>query len=208
MRRGAAYIDELIAQGEHVTQDFKYQITDARKIARSVAAFANHAGGRLLVGVKDNGTVAGVSGDEEVYMIEEAAQVYCRPAQHVDFVTHNVRGRVVVEAIIGIAANGPVMAPDEHGNYVAYYRVADENVVASRVHERVMALREPVTITIGAPERRLLDYLSTHGAVTLNGVARLAHVSRAAADEMVVALCEMGVVALDYHDGDCVVRSV
>jgi len=47
-------IYKLIAQGEHQQQDFKYCISDSRKIARSLVAFANTDGGRLLVGVKDN----------------------------------------------------------------------------------------------------------------------------------------------------------
>ena len=63
------YIESLIEQGEHEHQDFKYQITDARKIARSISAFANHGGGRLLVGVKDNGSIVGVSSDEEIYKV-------------------------------------------------------------------------------------------------------------------------------------------
>ena len=70
------YIQNLILEGEHEHQDFKYQISDARKIARSISAFANNSGGRLLVGVKDNGNIAGVSSDEEIYMIEQAAQMY------------------------------------------------------------------------------------------------------------------------------------
>ena len=49
------YIQQLIAEGEHVHQDFKFAISDARKIAKSLSAFANTEGGRLLVGVKDNG---------------------------------------------------------------------------------------------------------------------------------------------------------
>lgn len=52
------YIQDLILEGEHEHQDFKYQITDARKIARSIAAFANNSGGHLLIGVKDNGNIA------------------------------------------------------------------------------------------------------------------------------------------------------
>ncbi|MDY5609301.1 MAG: putative DNA binding domain-containing protein, partial [Sodaliphilus sp.] len=48
------YILQLIDEGEHEHQDFKYQISDAKKIARSISAFANNSGGRLLVGVKDN----------------------------------------------------------------------------------------------------------------------------------------------------------
>lgn len=49
------YIHKLVAEGEHIHQDFKFAISDARKIAKSLSAFANTEGGRLLVGVKDNG---------------------------------------------------------------------------------------------------------------------------------------------------------
>ena len=78
------YIQDLILEGEHEHQDFKYQITDARKIARSIAAFANNSGGHLLIGVKDNGNIAGVRSEEEIYMIETAAQMYCREFARVE----------------------------------------------------------------------------------------------------------------------------
>ena len=70
-----AYIRALISEGEHVRQDFKFEISDSRKIARSLSAFANTEGGRLLIGVKDNGRIAGVRSEEEMYMVEAAAQV-------------------------------------------------------------------------------------------------------------------------------------
>lgn len=54
------YLQQLIAEGEHQQQDFKFEISDARKIARSLSAFSNTDGGRLLIGVKDNGRIAGV----------------------------------------------------------------------------------------------------------------------------------------------------
>ncbi len=73
------YIQNLIEEGEHEHQDFKFQISDARKIARSISAFANNDGGHLLIGVKDNGKIAGVRSEEEMFMIEQAAEMYCRP---------------------------------------------------------------------------------------------------------------------------------
>ena len=73
------YIKNLIAQGEHQQLDFKFEIDDARKIARTLSAFANTDGGKLLIGVKDNGNIAGIRSDEEYHMIEAAAQMYCRP---------------------------------------------------------------------------------------------------------------------------------
>ena len=45
-----SYISSLILEGEHQQQDFKFGITDSRKIARSLVAFANTDGGRLLIG--------------------------------------------------------------------------------------------------------------------------------------------------------------
>ena len=77
------YIQQLVAEGEHIHQDFKFEISDARKIARSLSAFANTEGGRLLVGIKDNGKIAGIRSEEEIYMIEAAAEMYCQPPMNV-----------------------------------------------------------------------------------------------------------------------------
>lgn len=72
--KGKYYIARLIEEGEHEHQDFKFAISDARKIARSISAFANNSGGRLLVGVKDNGVVAGVRNEEDIFVVEQAAK--------------------------------------------------------------------------------------------------------------------------------------
>ena len=206
------YIQDLIAEGEHEHQDFKYQITDARKIARSIAAFANNSGGHLLIGVKDNGNIAGVRSDEEIYMIETAAQMYCRPEQHVTFKVFNINGKSVVKADIAEAPEKPVEAPDDNGNWHVYYRVKDENVLASRLHERIMshaagdgASTADETISYSEREQVLLQYLREHGGITLDGYKRLAHISEESAMQIVVALHGMGVISIEYHDGQCLI---
>lgn len=129
--RGARYIHSLIAEGEHEHQDFKFAISDARKIARSISAFANNDGGRLLVGVKDNGVVAGVRNEEDIYVIEQAAWRYCRPNVPVEFKAYKVDGAtLVIEAIIAAHPEPPVQVVESDGSLRAYYRVADENIVA------------------------------------------------------------------------------
>ena len=56
-----SYVLQMIEEGEHQTQDFKMRVDDAPRRSRGrLVAFANTEGGRLLVGVKDNGAVAGV----------------------------------------------------------------------------------------------------------------------------------------------------
>ena len=84
------YIYSLIAEGEHQQQDFKFEISDARKIAKTFSAFANTDGGKLLIGVKDNGRIAGVRSEEEMYMIETAAQLYCIPEIKYTMQVHHI----------------------------------------------------------------------------------------------------------------------
>ena len=129
-----AYIRALISEGEHVRQDFKFEISDSRKIARSLSAFANTEGGRLLIGVKDNGRIAGVRSEEEMYMVEAAAQVYCTPAVEVDMRVYRPEGRSVLVASVGPAVRKPVLVKEENGRRLAYVRIADENILASPVH--------------------------------------------------------------------------
>ena len=213
IKKKSHYIQDLILEGEHEHQDFKYQITDARKIARSIAAFANNSGGHLLIGVKDNGNIAGVRSDEEIYMIETAAQMYCRPEQQVTFKVFNINGKSVVKADIAEATEKPVEAPDDNGVWHVYYRVADENVLASRLHERILSAEESTagehegisTISYSEREQVLLDYLRNHGGITLEGYKKLAHISEESATQIVMALHGMGVVALQYHDGHCLI---
>ena len=102
------YIHALIAEGEHQQQDFKFEISDARKIAKTLSAFANTNGGRLLIGVKDNGKIAGVRSEEEKYMIEAAAQLYCVPEVEYSLQTYIVEGRQVLVATIEETPHKPV----------------------------------------------------------------------------------------------------
>ena len=120
-RDDTSFIRSLIAEGEHVRQDFKFEVSDSRKIARSLSAFANTEGGRLLIGVKDNGRIAGVRSEEEMYMVEAAAKVYCDPEVEVEMRVYRPEGR-------------SVMVKEEGGRKLAYVRIADENILASPVH--------------------------------------------------------------------------
>ena len=129
-----SFIRSLIAEGEHVWQDFKFEVSDSRKIARSLSAFANTDGGRLLIGVKDNGRIAGVRSEEEMYMVEAAARVYCTPEVEVEMRVYRPEGRSVLIASVEPAPRKPVMVKEEGGRKLAYVRIADENILASPVH--------------------------------------------------------------------------
>ncbi|MCI6893570.1 MAG: ATP-binding protein [Bacteroidales bacterium] len=202
------YIQTLIQEGEHEHQDFKYQISDAKKIARSISAFANNSGGWLLIGVKDNGKIAGVSSDEEIYMVEQAAQMYCRPSQAVKCSVYRIEGKIVVKADIAEAKEKPVKAPDENDKWRTYIRRADENIEASSLHVKVLKQKaekeDSAPLVYSENEHTLLDYLATHGGITLEGYMKLTHISYIVAETSAANLCRMGVIELTYHDGKCI----
>lgn len=116
-RGPAGRLYELIAQGEHQQQDFKYKIEDAPKLARSVSAFANTDGGRLLIGVRDDGSIHGVRSEEEIFMMHAAACKYCTPVPTIKFETlhvptepHGGRLRTVVICTVMPSDQRPVFA--------------------------------------------------------------------------------------------------
>ncbi len=104
---------ELIQQGEHQQLDFKFQISDSKKIARSLVAFANTDGGRLLIGVKDNGRIAGVRSEEEFHMIEAAAQLYSKPPVSYEHQQWQIEGKTVLEIMVHPSDQKPHFALNE-----------------------------------------------------------------------------------------------
>jgi predicted HTH transcriptional regulator len=128
------YLQRLISEGEHQQQDFKYKVQDAAKLAKSVSAFANTDGGRLLIGVRDDGHMSGVRSEEEIYMMHQAAYRHCQPAASIKFDTYMVEGRTIVVATVPPSDKRPIMALSDDGKRRAYIRIADENIVASPVH--------------------------------------------------------------------------
>lgn len=185
---------ELIAQGEHEQQDFKYVVMDAAKLAKSVSAFANTKGGRLLIGVRDDGMVHGVTSEEEIFMMHAAAERYCTPAPSMEFETLRVEGRTVVICTIPRSEKRPIYAVEDvkidaqtgHTQHVgkryAYIRIKDENIVASPVHLDIWKHEQQEQGSIvhySDDDTRVVDTLeaNTEG-LSLNRVVRLSGVKR------------------------------
>ncbi|MDE6135298.1 MAG: putative DNA binding domain-containing protein, partial [Muribaculaceae bacterium] len=192
-----------ISMGENEHQDFKYSVSDARKIARSISAFTNNGGGRLLIGVKDNGVISGVRNEEDVYVVELAASRYCRPPHPVEFHAYKAEGGIlVIVAEIEAAAERPVCVAEADGRLRAYYRVADENIAASPLMEaawRQAASSAAPTLVLGAVHTSLLEFLAEGGALRDERQAAIAlHVSVETAREAIVALAAAGLVGFRH----------
>lgn len=199
----SSYVKKLIEQGEHQQQDFKFEISDSKKIARSLAAFSNTKGGKLLVGVKDNGAIAGVRSDEEFYMVEAAAQMWCRPP--VDFTTKEwkVDGKTVLEIDIPKRHDGPYYAPDKDGKWMVYIRVNDQNLLANPVLLNVWKLQKEnkgITIRYTDKEKILLDYLDKHETITMSKFRKIANINYKVAEKVLVDLITLKIIEMEVTE--------
>ena len=175
------YLLQLISEGEHQQQDFKYKVADAVKLAKSVSAFANTDGGRLLIGVRDDGHLSGVRSEEEIFMMRAAAESYCRPAVNISFDTITTEGRTIVVATVYPSCEKPIRALCDDGKWRAYIRIADENIVASVVHLHIWQDElspKGQLVNIGDEESKVMRLMSTHPQLPLNQIAKLSGVSR------------------------------
>lgn len=204
--KGRHYIRQLIEEGEHEHQDFKYAISDARKIARSISAFANNDGGRLLVGVRDNGSVAGVRSEEDIYMIETAATTFCRPEVEVRFTGFKVDpGVVVFRAEVPKVECPPVSVVESGGELRAYYRVKDENIVAHPLFHSYWYHKsnaDGTLLRLTDAHQALLSLLRRREGVTLEEFVLHTHLSTDFAIDMIGRMVAGGIISLRYVNGD------
>ena len=195
------YLLNLISEGEHQQQDFKYRVDDARKLARSVSAFANTDGGRLLIGVRDDGHIAGVRTEGEIYVMHQAAYKYCQPEASIQFDTYHAEGNAVVIATVPPSNKRPICAPDEDGRMRAYIRIKDENIVASPVLFTLLKeSQQPqgAMITYNDDIRRLLGIME--GQLTLKQIVRLARLPRHKVVTLLAHLTRFGTVRWEYKE--------
>jgi hypothetical protein len=202
---GTKYIRSLIAEGEHQQLDFKFEISDARKIARTFSAFSNTDGGRLLIGVKDNGRISGVRSDEEFYMVESAASLYCKPEVAFETKNHQVEGKNVLEIFIPRVGRKPVYAQDQDKRWMAYIRVADENILANIIQLEIWKedyKERGKLLEFTRNEEFLLRYLSRDTGATLSNIQHDTGFRRKELVTLLTKLVRFDVVEMQFREGE------
>lgn len=198
------YLRSLIAEGEHQKLDFKFEISDSRKIARTLSAFSNTDGGRLLIGVKDNGRISGIKSDEEYYMVESASSLYCKPEVQFNSRNHSIEGKNVLEIYIPPVQSKPVYALDEENRWMAFLRVADQNILASIIQLQVWKEEKKVRgklLKFTRKEEFLLGYLEKTPHITLSKIQRDTGFNRKELITLITKLVLFDVVEMHFIEG-------
>lgn len=197
------HLKNLISGGESQYLDFKYCISDSKKIARTLSAFANTDGGRLLIGVRDNGSIAGIRSDEEFYMIETAASFFCKPEIPVIVKLHQSDGKTVLEVEINKGDKKPYFSKGDDGKWKAYFRHGDQNLLANNVilHLwRKKSQKTGVLIRFGKPEKKLMEYLRINGTITFPRFRKIAMIPAYRAEKIIVNLLICNVLELNISE--------
>lgn len=195
-------ITSLIEQGEGLQIDFKFEVSDAVKIARSLVAFANTIGGKLLIGVNDDGVISGVKSEEEIFMIAKAAEKYCIPK--VEFISKNWRfkGKDVLVIDINSSLLAPHKAPDQNGEFKAYVRTDDQNMLANGVQMKIWRKQNTdndINFVYSEDAKAILEILTNKESVSLPTIISLIDSSRYKIEGILAELVIMKVINMTVN---------
>lgn len=85
-------------EGQHL--DYKQSISNQRKIAKTLLAFANSEGGTIMVGISDKKNIIGIDPEEEIFMVNEAIRKYCYPTFSVTFEVFEIQQQNQLDPLI------------------------------------------------------------------------------------------------------------
>jgi len=205
-------LEQLVDLGEGLSLEFKRRVPRPERIAKEIVALANTNGGRIVLGVDDDGTIMGVDdASEEEFLLREATEAHCSPP-----VTYNMERVVVADRRDAIVVTIPESqtkphfvasaTSDSNGPDSAYIRVEERSVEAS--DETVQSMRDQspegsVTFEFGETESLLMRYLDDYGRITVPELAQLADISPERASQTLLRLTKADLLHLhSEQDGD------
>ena len=196
-------IKKYLIDGEGETLDYKQEISSASKIAKTMVSFANHKGGVLLVGVRDNRSIAGIRSEDEKYMLDLAASFYCKPEIELELEEHNIGGKVILECTILEGELKPYSAKGEDGKWWVHIRNKDKSLLASKIVVDVLkrqSSNKGTLIKYGKNEEALLKYLEDNDRITLQQFRKMVNISKWRASKILVNLISAGVILNHTHE--------
>jgi predicted HTH transcriptional regulator len=203
-------LQELLGEGEGFQLEFKRKVSSPTKIARALIAFANTKGGTILFGIDDDKTIVGVESEKtEVEMIEIAGRIHCDPAIEPETEIVSYRGKDVIVVTVAESDQKPHSLVDQENESTdpeskVLIRVKDKTVVASKEVVKILKSESPdappMRISIGEPERRVLDYLDGNERITVKQVGKLVNISDRRASRLLIQLVRAGVLRIHTHE--------
>lgn len=198
-------LKRYVSFGEGFHIEFKRRAPQPERLAKEVIALANARGGKLFIGVDDDGTIRGVrDAEEERFALRQALDAHCDPpvAVAIEAVEITRRREVLVVDVPESLDKPHYLVNAVNGNGRArtpYVRVGHQSIEASREAVRLMKhQRAPrdVQFEFGDKERTLMRYLDRHEQITVEAYARLVDIPKRRASQTLVLLAKANLLRL------------
>jgi len=184
-------LQRWIEEGENAQLDFKTTINSPSKIAKSLVAFANSRGGKIVVGIEDKGFFIGVDVEGEKYELKKAAKEFCTPELELTFEKLQHQGKFALVAEVAESKTKPHYAINKKKTgQQLYIRVADECIVPSLSIKKMLENGELNFIYRTADYQRtkndLLQYLRLNSTIDVAKFAEWQRLKEQNAHRMLV----------------------
>ena len=193
-------IKSMASSGEGHYLEFKRKVDNPQKIVKELIAFSNADGGKLLVGISDDGSLAGLAHpDGDWYVLEKAIRKYTKGNLNL---THEIvpisSSRSVIVIEIPESKRKPLFYQEEKNHpKEVFVRVKDECVRASREYAKLLSFdRRRVYIEYGEEEEWLLSHLHENDLISLDAFKGERKLPRRKASEILVKLTAAGVLEI------------
>ena len=186
-------------EAEGPESEWKERLPRAERVARTLCAFANGVGGKLWVGVRDDGAAVGLVGPRETAEeLRRIAAELVAPSQTLQVRTVTHAGATLVVAKVSASEARPVLAPGRDGKLAPFVRDGSSTRLAPRAIQKVW-LRGAARVALDARERRLLREIRARALDGVAGpdlkeLARAARVGLRAARRALIQLQAAGLV--------------
>ena len=153
---GSMALIQKILQGENKTLELKEKLPSGESIAKTVVAFSNSGGGKLVIGVKDNLEMIGL--EEDVFLLQDKLVSIihdsCFPEILPEMYTQNIEGKVVLVIEIPKGTLLPYFLRNKGKSDGTYVRIGATNRKAG---PEMISELERVRRNIAFDEELLLD---------------------------------------------------
>lgn len=195
-------INGLTQQGEGLTLEYKREVSSPSKIAKLMVAFSNSRGGKILIGVNDQGEILGVRELklQKKHLIS-AARDFCDPPIAPVIETVPLSGEKILVVTVRESQCKPHRWVMNKGKMETYVRVKDRNLIASGPTIQDLKKRPKDTLKLsGRPDKKetfIISYLKEHERITVKELCEMVNISKRRALRILVTLRKKGKIY--YH---------
>jgi predicted HTH transcriptional regulator len=199
----------LVSKGEGQYLEFKKKVDHPEKIVKEVVAFVNSGGGKLVIGVDDDGTLSGLKyAEEEAFEMDKAINKLCKPTikYSVEKIPLNEKKQILVYSFKESRKKPHYVIQDlTTGWGKAYVRVEDKSIQASKELKQILKgqrFRKKISFEFGDKEKAILKQVEQSGQITLNELIQKTAIPYKLASSILITLVLSNVLTILPREGE------